>query len=213
MDFRESSLPYHFDWSETDRRGPLSAAASASEPWRARHHGAPVGTMVGVASFHGHAAFALPDFGQMRVFNAAKGKSRKPKTRCWSGIDWNLRYRLIADSKRLTDRLRSIARSLRLPLHLHRQHSRRSRAEHLLPRLPVTSHRPQLIRHYIVEANRRWTLRELRHSLCGGLRRSMRRVGWAQAASVHKPEDHPSLNTTILCLTPAVSVTESVVRS
>ena len=78
MDFRESSLPYHFDWSETDRRGPLSAAASASEPWRARHHGAPVGTMVGVASFHGHAAFALPDFGQMRVFNAAKG--RIPKT-------------------------------------------------------------------------------------------------------------------------------------
>src|SRR6266851_3895490 len=103
MDFRESSLPYHFDWSETDRRGPLSAAASASEPWRARHHGAPVGTMVGVASFHGHAAFALPDFGQMRVFNAAKGRIPKPKTRCWSGIDWNLRYRLIADSKRLTE--------------------------------------------------------------------------------------------------------------
>src|SRR5229473_3285611 len=78
MDFRESSLPYRFGWPETDRHGPLSAAASASEPWRARHHGAPVGTMVGVASFHGHAAFALPDFGQMRVFNAAKG--RIPKT-------------------------------------------------------------------------------------------------------------------------------------
>src|SRR5216683_8357156 len=111
--------------------------------------------MVGVASFHGHAAFALPDFGQMRVLMQLKGEFPKPKTRCWSGIDWNLRYRLIADSKRLTDRLRSIARSLRLALHLHRQHSRRGRAEHLLPRLPVTSHRPQLVRHHIVEANRR----------------------------------------------------------
>jgi hypothetical protein len=212
MDFRASSLPYHFDWSETDdvahfqplrvqvSRGGRVIMARRLVRWLASHPS--TDTPRSLCQISAKWAFLMQ----------LKGESRKPKTRCWSGIDWNLRYRLIADSKRLTDRLRSIARSLRLPLHLHRQHSRRGRAEHLLPRLPVTSHRPQLVRHHIVEANRRWTLRELRHSLCGGLRRSMRRVGWAQAASVHKPEDHPSLNTTILCLTPAVSVTESVVR-
>ena len=74
----------------------------------------------------------------------------------------------------------------RRPARLHRQRARPRRRQHLVPRLRAAARRPRLVRDRRLPADRRRSLRALRHALPRPLRRSARRLGRAPPAGASR---------------------------